>query len=347
MNLDALLKKSLIAGDLSFDEIVYLLSLTSPDDIKQLTEIADMVRHNFVGDGIHIRGLVEFSNICARSCVYCGIRCENSNIHRYRMPINEIIETAEKIADEGVKTVVLQSGEDPWYTSEKIAQIVYGIKANTHCAITLSVGERTYDEYKVMKEAGADRYLLRHETANPDLYKRLHPGMEFASRKKCLEDLKELGYQVGAGCMVGLPGQTIEDMAKDVLFVRDIDADMVGVGPFIPHPNTPLGNESCGTMEMTLKMLALIRITTRNSHLPATTAIGTINADGRIKALRAGANVLMPNYTPLKYRDDYEIYPNKKFITKDPEQVDKDFEVQLKAIGRKIAVDYGHSYKLP
>ncbi|MHB1456533.1 MAG: [FeFe] hydrogenase H-cluster radical SAM maturase HydE [Armatimonadota bacterium] len=346
MNLASILEKSFHTGDLTKDEIVYLLSLNDKEEIKALLNTADMVRYENMGDGVFIRGLIEFSNFCARQCSYCGLRAENPNINRYRMPIEEIIHVAVKIVNKGIKTIVLQSGEDPWFTAERMAEIISGIKAKVDCAITLSIGERTREEYKIMKDAGADRYLLRHETANPDLYRRLHPDMEFADRVRCLRDLRELGYQVGAGCMVGLPGQTIDDMADDVLFVRSLNADMVGVGPFIPHPDTPLGETPGGTLDMTLKMVALMRIVTRDAHLPATTAVGSIDPIGREKALQAGANIVMPNYTPLKYRVNYEIYPNKRCIAEDPEHCHGCMQTRIESIGRNIVDGQGHSLKM-
>ncbi|MHB1000938.1 MAG: [FeFe] hydrogenase H-cluster radical SAM maturase HydE [Armatimonadota bacterium] len=347
MNLNEILEKSLHTGDLSREEIVFLLSRTDEAEVKAIYKTADQVRHDCVGDGVYIRGLIEFSNICARGCLYCGLRCDNPNINRYRMPIEEIIDVAYGIVRKGIGTIVLQSGEDPWFTAERMAEIIRGIKSRVDCAITLSIGERSFDEYKIMKDAGADRFLLRHETANPELYKRLHPDMIFADRVKCLSDLRTLGYQVGAGCMVGLPGQTIDDMASDVIFVRDIDADMVGVGPFIPHPDTPLGDNPGGTLEMTLKMVALVRIATRNAHLPATTAVGSIDPFGREKALQSGANIVMPNYTPLKYRVNYEIYPNKRCIAEDPEHCHGCMRARIESIGRNVAEGCGHSYKRP
>lgn len=345
MDLDCILEKALNTGDLSREEIVFLLGLEEKDDAVRLYQTADQVRKQCVGDEVFIRGLIEFSNICARDCSYCGLRRDNRNVHRYRMLIDEIIDTATAIVAKGIGTIVLQSGEDPWFTAERICEIIRGIKSKADCAITLSIGERSFEEYRLMKEAGADRYLLRHETANPELYSRLHPDMCFADRERCLHDLKKLGYQVGAGCMVGLPGQTLDDMASDIIFVRSLDADMVGIGPFIPHPDTPLGDSSTGTLRMTLKMVALARIATRNAHLPATTAVGSIDEFGREKALMAGANIVMPNYTPLKYRVDYEIYPNKRCITEDPADCHGCMAARILSVGRTIGKGPGHTLK--
>ncbi|MCE5315214.1 MAG: [FeFe] hydrogenase H-cluster radical SAM maturase HydE [Armatimonadota bacterium] len=337
--------KCIKSGDMSRDDIVYLLNLDNDSDVARLLKAGDEVRKANCGDAVQIRALIEFSNICARQCNYCGLRSPNSKVTRYRMPPDEIVELAVYLNGKGLKTVVMQSGEDPYYTGEIIADIVRRIKASTDTAITLCVGERPYEDYKLWKEAGADRYLLRHEAANRDLFKHLHPDCDFDNRIRCLHWLRELGYQVGAGCMVGSPGQTIEHLADDIEFLRDFQPDMAGIGPFIPHPDTPYANESTGMVQMTLKMVALARIVTRDALLPATTAIGSIEEMGREMALEAGADVVMPNYTPLKYRENYEIYPNKRCITEDPEQCHSCMRLRIQAIGRTVSTDQGHSRK--
>ena len=234
---------------------------------------ADSVRKKLCGGEIHIRGIIEFSNYCCRSCLYCGLRRQNKNITRYRMPPDEIIGLSNKIIQCGVKTVILQSGDDFGYNRKALSDIIYKIKgANPEMAITLSLGERPFDDYKAFRDAGADRYLLKHETANPKLYKRLHPGQTLKGRIKILGYLKKLGYQVGAGNIVGLPGQTPGDLADDILLMKDIDVDMAGIGPFIPQKDTPLSGSPHGSLELTLMVLALARIVTGNAHLPATTA---------------------------------------------------------------------------
>lgn len=345
MELADILEKARHTGDLTREEIIALLSLEDEDSVARLVATADQVRRENVGDEVHIRGLIEFSNVCARNCLYCGLRRENQDVDRYRMPIDEIIETAVGITAKHIGTIVLQSGEDPWFTAERMVEIIRGIKSQAECAITLSIGERRYEDYRIMKEAGADRYLLRHETASPDLYARLHPDSKFENRIQCLYNLRKLGYQVGAGCMVGLPGQTVEDMANDVEFVRELDADMIGIGPFIAHPNTPISDCAGGDLTLTLKMIAVVRIVTRNALMPATTAMGTIDEFGREKALMAGANVVMPNYTPLQYRVNYEIYPNKRCINEDPELCDGCLRTRILSTGRTVAEGPGHSYK--
>lgn len=345
IELNSALVRALDTGDLTREEIIFLLSLEDEADVARLLETADQVRQECMGDEVYIRGLIEFSNICARDCAYCGLRRDNKDVDRYRMPIDEIVETAVRVAGKGIGTIVLQSGEDPWFSAERMVEIIRGIKARADVAVTLSIGERSYEDYKAMKEAGADRFLLRHETASRELYKKLHPDCDFDERRRCLNDLRALGYQVGAGCMVALPWQTVEDMAEDIIFVRGLNADMVGIGPFIPHPGTPLGDFPCGTLQATLKMVALARIATRNAHLPATTAIGSIDELGREKALQAGANVMMPNYTPLKYRVNYEIYPNKRCITEDPEHCHGCMQMRIFSVGRTVGKGPGHTLK--
>jgi biotin synthase len=318
MNLDRVIQKCIESGQLPRDEILYLLNLDNEADVARLLQAGDAVRKACCGDAVQIRALVEFSNYCARHCNYCGLRAPNISVQRYRMSPDEIVELAGELNRKGLKTIVLQSGEDPYYTGEMIADIVRRIKSTTDTAITLCVGERSDEDYRLWKEAGADRYLLRHETASRELYERLHPDSDFDHRMRCLRVLRELGYQVGAGCMVGSPTQTVEHMADDIEFYRDFQPDMAGIGPYIPHPGTPFAGYPPGTVQMTLKMVALTRIVTRNALLPATTAIGSIEENGREMALEAGADVVMPNYTPLNYRVHYEIYPNKRCISEDP-----------------------------
>lgn len=341
----AALRKCAASGELSRDDIVSLLSLDKRRGVERLLAAGDAVRRENCGDDVHIRGLIEFSNICARQCLYCGIRAANTNVKRYRMQPDEIVELATELHGKGIRTVVLQSGEDPWYTGEMIADVVGRIKAACDMAITLCVGERSVEDYRLWKSVGADRYLLRHETASRELYGTLHPDGDFDSRMGNLRVLRELGYQVGAGCMVGLPGQTVEHLADDIEFLRDFQPDMVGIGPFIPHPDTPLGEAVCGTLEMTLKMVALARIVTRDALIPATTAIGSIEELGREMALQAGADVVMPNYTPPQYRENYEIYPNKRCITEDPMHCHSCMRLRIQSVGRKVSTSQGHSRK--
>jgi biotin synthase len=346
MELNGLINKCIASGNLIREEILFLLALEKEEDVNSLLRAGYEVRKNFCGDDVHIRALVEFSNICARHCNYCGLRAPNKHVKRYRLTPEEIIELACQISSKGLKTLVLQSGEDNYFTGEMIARIVRDIKSKTDMAVTLCAGERSYEDYKLWREAGADRYLLRHETANCEHYSLLHPDSYFQNRMRCLKLLRDLGYQVGAGCMVGSPFQTLEHLADDIEFIRNFQPDMIGIGPFIPHPDTPFGDKETGTIQMTLKMVALARIVTRNSLIPATTAIGSIEEMGREMALDAGADVVMPNFTPLRYREHYEIYPNKRCINEDPSHCLSCMKMRIEAIGRKVSVEHGHSRKI-
>jgi len=289
-------------------ELIDILSDKSKDDY--IFKEADKVRRENVGDEVHLRGLIEFSNICKRQCKYCGLRSENKNIERYRILKEELLLYALKAVNLGYRTLVLQSGEDDYYDTDKMVEIIREIK-KFDIALTLSIGEKTYDEYKAYKKAGADRYLLRIETTDEKLYKIMHPRASYANRKRCLYDLKSLGYETGTGCLVGLPNQTIESLADDILFFKELDADMVGIGPFIAHEETPLANEKNGDFWLALKVMALTRINMPDINIPATTAMETLNPNGRIIALQSGANVVMPNVTSTEYRAKYEIYPGK------------------------------------
>lgn len=310
---------------------------------SELFSLADKIRKENVGDAVHLRGLIEFSNICKQQCKYCGLRSPNKHIERYRILKDDIIHTAKHAVDMGYKTIVLQSGEDDYFSTDLIVEIIREIK-KLDTALTLSIGERSFGDYQAFKEAGADRYLIRIETTDRNLYKELHPNMNFDNRIRCLKDLKELGYEVGTGCLVGLPGQTIESLADDILFFKEINADMVGIGPFIPHPETPLKDTPAGSFELALKVMALTRIMLPDINIPATTAMETLNPNGRILALQSGANVVMPNVTSTEYRAKYEIYPNKICINDNPDKCRNCIEAKIKSIGRYIAKDYGFSH---
>lgn len=324
--------------DLTKDEIIEYLEDDSKND--ELFSLADKIRKEYVGDEVHLRGLIEFSNICKCHCKYCGLRCENKNLERYRITPDDIILYAKKAVDMGYKTIVLQSGEDSFYTKEILCEIIKGIK-ELDVALTLSVGERSFEEYKAFREAGADRYLIRIETTDRNLYKKLHPNMDFNNRLRCLKDLRTLGYEVGTGCLVGLPEQTIESLANDILFFKEINADMVGIGPLISHPNTPLKDCPNGSFTLALKVMALTRILLKNINIPATTAMETLNPNGRIIALKSGANVVMPNVTTTEFRAKYEIYPNKICINEDPSQCRNCIGGKIHSIGRTISTGYG------
>ncbi len=338
-----ILKKAKDTHNLTSDEIIAILTNNSINE--KLFKIADEVRKDFVGNEVHLRGLIEFSNICKCSCKYCGLRKDNSQIERYRLTPEQILDFAKKATDYGYKTIVMQSGEDAFFNKEILTDIIKEIK-KLDVALTLSIGEKTFEEYEAYKNAGADRYLLRIETTDEKLYKKMHPNMSFKNRVQCLKNLKTLGYEVGSGCLVGLPEQTLESLAQDILFFKEIDADMIGIGPFIPHPQTPLNNTNQGSFELALKVMALTRILLPTINIPATTAMETLNPNGRIIALQSGANVVMPNVTEGDYRKKYEIYPNKICINDTPNKCRHCIETKITSIGRTISTDYGFHKKL-
>lgn len=328
------------------DDIVTLLGLTDDCELEKLYNKADHVREENMGDKVHLRGIIEFSNYCGRLCYYCGLRADNDSLVRYRMELDEIVETAKKADRLGYKTVVLQSGEDQYYTIDYIEEIIRAIKSEVGVIITLSLGERPEEEYVRMKKAGADRFLIKHETSDRALYKKLHPDLDYDNRINCLKVLKQIGFEVGSGIMVGLPGQTLESIADDILLFKELNLDMVGLGPYIPHPGTPLYQdyEKFGYFaegldfdleEMVYKILAVARLVNKKVHLPATTALATTNpARGRELALTRGANVVMPNVTDRKYRNLYEIYPAKVCTEEKPEDCRACIDRRIRSIGR-------------
>lgn len=325
-------------SEFSRNDIIEILKDDSNND--WLFSLADKTRKEYVGDEVHLRGLIEFSNICKRQCKYCGLRCEDKYIDRYRISKEDIISYAEHAVNMGYKTIVLQSGEDEYYNTDLMCEIIAGIK-KLGVALTLSIGEKTYEEYKAFKEAGADRYLIRIETADKTLYNQMHPNMDFDNRVRCLENLGRLGYEVGTGCLVGLPNQTIESLADDILFFKEINADMVGIGPFIPHPHTPLKDSATGSFTLAIKVMALTRILLKDINIPATTAMETLNPNGRIIALQSGANVVMPNVTTTEYRAKYEIYPNKICINENPDKCKGCISAKIQSIGRTVSTSFG------
>lgn len=299
-------------NNLNREELLKLLEGMSKEDVDYLISKAHETRMKHYGNKVYPRGLIEFTNYCKNNCVYCGIRGLNKNADRYRLSLEEILSACEEGNRLGYKTFVLQGGEDTFFTDDKIVEIIKEIKNRfPDTAVTLSIGEKSYESYKRYYDAGADRYLLRHETATKELYEKLHPGMSFENRRRCLRDLKDIGYQVGAGFMVGLPGQSNEDYVNDLLFLKKLEPEMVGIGPFIPQKDTPLANESRGTVETTVIMLAIVRLLLPEVLLPATTALGTIDPLGREKGLKAGANVVMPNLSPTEVRKKYALYDGK------------------------------------
>lgn len=338
-----IIDKAIDKHNLTKEEIISILNDNSINEY--LFQSANYVREKFVGNDVHLRGLIEFSNICKCSCKYCGLRKDNSILERFRLTPEEIIDFAQKASDYGYKTVVLQSGEDGFFKTEILVDIIKKIKS-FNLAITLSIGEKTFEEYKAYKQAGADRYLLRIETTDKELYKQMHPNMSFENRVQCLKNLKELNYEVGSGCLVGLPNQTLDSLANDILFFKEIDADMIGIGPFIPNPNTPLHKANGGSFELALKVMALTRLLLPTINIPATTAMETLNPNGRIIALQSGANVVMPNVTEGDYRRKYEIYPGKICVNDTPAHCKDCISTKIQAIGRNISTDYGFHKKL-
>lgn len=334
--------------ELNKEDIINLLALEDEEKLGMLYNLADRYRQRYVGEEVHLRGLIEFSNYCRKNCFYCGIRRGNQKANRYRMALDEILDNVNVAEKLGYKTVVLQSGEDLYYTAAKLAELVSKIKQRSDVAVTLSIGERPYEEYLRMYKAGADRFLIRFETSNRELYKKLHPDSDYDERMLALKRLKDIGYQVGSGVIIGLPGQTLEDLADDILTFKELELDMVGVGPYICHEDTPLAGNPNGTVEMTYKVVALTRVVTRYANIPATTALATLRqADGRETALQLGANVLMPNVTPVKYRALYELYPAKVCITENAEQCHGCIHGRIFSIGRPVSQDYGHSFYPP
>lgn len=340
---DKYLSDLLNKPQLDKEEIVFLLSLTDEQEISDLFKKADSVRKEFCGDEVHLRGIIEFSNYCEQDCVYCGLRKSNNRLDRYRMNPEEIIETAKKIFSAGIKTVVLQSGEDFYYTKEDITNIIRDIKDSCNVAITLSLGERSFEEYDEWKTAGADRYLLKHETANEKLYSALHSHQKLEERLAHLKYLKSIEFQVGSGNIIGLPGQTIEDIADDILLCKEFECDMCSFSPFIPSLETPMKHIPPADLKLTLKTMAIARIVLKNVHIPATTALSTLTNEGRKLGLISGANVIMPNFTPDMYKDKYRIYANK--ITYDPIMYVKELKQMIYSMGRKVGEDKGHSLK--
>lgn len=334
--------------ELSREEYIEILqNWENPEISRALTEEAVRLRRHYYGDKVYTRGLIEFTNYCKNDCYYCGIRRGNSHAQRYRLSREEILACCENGYALGFRTFVLQGGEDPYYTDERMAEIISLIRRGwPDCAITLSIGEKSYESYRLFKEAGADRYLLRHETASDELYRRLHPEeMLLSHRKQCLYDLKSLGYQVGAGFMVGSPGQTMEHLAEDLIFLKELEPQMVGIGPFIPHHETRFANETAGSVGLTLFLLSVIRILLPKVLLPATTALGTMDPLGREKGLAAGANVVMPNLSPVKNRKQYDLYDNKICTGEEAAECRGCLERRVSSTGYRLVAERGDALK--
>ncbi len=329
--------------DISYDEFAAIMTLEDKDNIEYLRQTAREVADSVYGKAVYVRGLIEFTNYCKNDCYYCGIRHSNREADRYRLTDDEIMECCQAGYELGFRTFVLQGGEDPYYTDDRICSIVGLIKSlYPDCAVTLSIGEKARESYQRYFDAGADRYLLRHETANACHYRKLHPSeLTLEHRKQCLWDLKEIGYQVGAGFMVGSPGQTLETLYDDMRFIKELEPHMVGIGPFIPQHATPFKDEKSGTLEDTLKLLSIIRLIHPRVLLPATTALGTIHPLGREKGILAGANVVMPNLSPVSVRKKYELYDNKICTGDEAAECRNCLQGRMRKIGYDIPVDRG------
>lgn len=337
-----LLGKLFEQHELTKDEIISFLKQLTPDLKYRLFDLAAQTRKKHYGESVFMRGLIEFSNFCRQDCLYCGLRRSNSGAERYRLTEEEILECAAEGYRLGYRSFVLQSGEDFYFTEERMISVVKKMKDRyPDAAITLSIGERSEAFYRVLFDAGADRYLLRHETASRSLYQALHPGMSYDNRVNCLRMLGEIGYQVGAGFMVGLPGQTPEHLAEDLLFLKELHPEMIGIGPFIPHSATPLKEAQGGTVEDTLVMIAMARLLIPDALMPATTAMGTLDREGREKALLAGSNVVMPILSPLKVREKYALYENKICMGDEAEHCRSCIEMRIAAAGFKVELSRG------
>lgn len=320
-----------------------LESAGDPEVRAGLSQEAVRLRKLYYGDKVFTRGLIEFTNYCKNNCYYCGIRCQNPHAKRYRLSREEILDCCENGYGLGFRTFVLQGGEDPFFTDERVTEIIREIKTRyPDCALTLSIGERSFESYRRFREAGADRYLLRHETADEAHYRKLHPeNLTLANRKRCLRDLKALGYQVGAGFMVGSPGQTSAELAEDLCFLEELQPEMVGIGPFIPHHETPFAEAEAGSVDLTLFLLSVIRILLPKVLLPATTALGTLDPRGREKGLLAGANVVMPNLSPVKNRKQYDLYDNKICTGEEAAECRECLARRVESVGYRLVTERG------
>lgn len=327
--------------DLSDEELTALITRESDD--KDLFEAADAVRRQHYGTDVFLRGLIEFTNVCQNDCYYCGIRKSNPHADRYRLTQEQILQCCANGYEMGFRTFVLQGGEDPRNTDAWVCSVVDKIKtAYPDCAVTLSIGEQSRASYQAYFDAGADRYLLRHETASDAHYRKLHPEeMSLEHRKRCLFDLKDIGYQVGAGFMVGSPWQTPKELVADLRFLQELQPDMIGIGPFIPHHETPFADKPAGTLALTLRMLSILRLLFPYVLLPATTALGTISPIGRELGLKAGANVMMPNLTPTDARKQYDLYDNKICMDEEAAKCRLCQEGRVRSVGYQIVSDRG------
>lgn len=343
-----LIDKLYLNQELTSAEFKALIEGRTPALSEYLFEKSRQVRMTHYGNDIYMRGLIEFTNYCKNDCYYCGIRKSNSKVQRYRLTEEDILNCCQTGYELGFRTFVLQGGEDMHFSDEKIVHIITSIKKqHPDCAITLSIGERSHESYLAFFNAGAERYLLRHETANAQHYNKLHPAnLTLASRKACLFDLKEIGFQVGAGFMVGSPFQTVDNLVEDLLFIKKLEPHMVGIGPFIPHHQTPFANEARGSLELTLFMLGLIRLLLPEVLLPSTTALGTIDPLGRELGILAGGNVVMPNLSPVSVRKKYMLYDNKICTGDEAAECRFCMQKRMEGIGYQVVVSRGDCISL-
>ncbi len=328
--------------DLTDEQLLYLLDHLDEKNRDYLIEKAHETRMRVYGDRVFMRGLIEFTNYCKCNCLYCGIRAANTDVERYRLTTEEVLSCCETGYFLGYRTYVLQGGEDPYFTDERLVEMISAIKKRyPDTAITMSVGERSRESYEKIYAAGADRYLLRHETASKELYESLHPNMSFENRMDCLKTLKDIGFQVGAGFMVGLPGQENKHLVEDLRFLKNLQPHMTGIGPFIPHHDTPLKDETGGTVELTVTLLAIVRLLLPEVLLPATTALGSLDGQGREKGIKAGANVVMPNLSPTEARNKYLLYDGKICTGDEAAECRKCIEGRINRAGFKIDMSRG------
>lgn len=341
--LNLLIDKLALTHSLTLSEYEYLIENRTQESADRLRELAVRVRQEHYGNAVYIRGLIEISNICKNDCIYCGIRCSNKDCDRYRLTKEDILSCCDEGYALGFRTFVMQGGEDPHFDDELLCDIVSSIKGKyPDCAVTLSMGERSRESYERLFAAGADRYLLRHETADAEHYSKLHPSnMSFENRMRCLRDLKDIGFQTGCGFMVGSPYQTYAHIAKDLKFIEEFKPQMCGIGPFIPHKATPFASFSAGTVELTCYLLSIIRLIHPTILLPATTALGSIEEGGREKGILSGANVVMPNLSPMDNRKKYELYNNKLYSSAESAQAKAELEERIKNIGYEVVCHRG------
>lgn len=341
--MEAIIDKLYKTQNLEKEELLYILNNFDANTSKYLFSKSREVALEHFGNSIYTRGLIEFTNYCKNNCFYCGIRSNNIHAQRYRLTTDEILSCCKIGYKLGFRTFVLQGGEDLFYSDNDIVEIIKKIKSNyPDCAVTLSIGEKSYKSYKRYFDAGADRYLLRHETANEDHYKKLHPkNLSLNIRKQCLYDLKEIGFQVGTGFMIGSPYQTMDNIVEDLIFIKEFSPHMVGMGPFVPHKDTKFCKEPAGSLELSLLLIGIVRLLLPNALIPATTALGTIDPNGREKGILAGANVVMPNLSPTSVRNKYLLYDNKICTGEEAAECSDCLQSRMKSIGYQLVVDKG------